>query len=346
MTNEQWNILVDVINRKHKGAAPVGFIIDSPWLPGWAGISTIDYYASGKQWFEINKKAIDVFPGTIFIPGFWSEYGMCSEPSAFGAKQVWYESSLPHAHRTISTIEDINSLTKPDAKLDGLLPFIIQRLREFQPDIQAMGHEIKFAIARGPLNIASFLMGTTEFMMALMTNPEEVHKLLRIITDFSIEWLQFQKQQFPSIEGILVLDDIVGFVGEDECREFVVPYLKPIFASFESKVRCFHNDAHGLISTPFLSEIGVNLFNFSFEHSINEIRELAGSEIALLGNLPPRDVLMLCTPEEVKVKTEQMWNEVEDKKAIIWSCGGGVPQNVPTENMKAFIETINRLEGN
>jgi uroporphyrinogen decarboxylase len=95
---------------------------------------------------------------------------------------------------------------------------------------------------------------------------------------------------------------------------------------------------------PFLNEIGINLFNFSFEHSINEIRELAGPEVALLGNLPPRDILAAGTPEEVKIQTEKMWNEVEDKKGIIWSCGGGVPQNVPTENMKAFIETIQRLE--
>jgi hypothetical protein len=47
MTNGQRNLLGDVINRKHKGPAPVGFIVDSPCLPGWAGISTIDYYASG-----------------------------------------------------------------------------------------------------------------------------------------------------------------------------------------------------------------------------------------------------------------------------------------------------------
>jgi uroporphyrinogen decarboxylase len=344
MTNEQWNLLVDVVNRKHNGPAPVGFIIDSPWLPGWAGISTLDYYASGKQWFATNKKAIDTFPGTIFLPGFWSEYGMCSEPSAFGAKQVWYESNLPHADKTIHSVEDIAGIKKPNPKLDGLLPFIIQRLKEFEPDIHEMGHEIKFAIARGPLNIATFLMGTTEFMMLLMMNPDEAHQLLKVISEFTVDWLRYQKEQFPSIEGILVLDDIVGFVGEDECREFVVPYLTPIFGAFETKIRFFHNDAQGLISTPFLKEIGINLFNFSFEHSINEIRELAGPEVALLGNLPPRDVLMAATPEKVKEETVKMWNEVEDKKAIIWSCGGGVPQNVSTVNMQAFIETINELE--
>jgi uroporphyrinogen decarboxylase len=124
----------------------------------------------------------------------------------------------------------------------------------------------------------------------------------------------------------------------------VLPYLTPIFAAFETRVRLFHNDAQGLISTPFLKEIGVNLFNFSFEHSINEIRELAGPEVALLGNLPPRDVLMTATPEVVAQETEKMWLEVQDKKGIVWSCGGGVPQNVPTENMQAFISTIERLE--
>lgn len=70
MTNEQWNLLVDVVNRKHIGLAPVGFIIDSPWLPGWAVISTLDYYVSGKLRFEANKKAIDTFPDTIFLPGW------------------------------------------------------------------------------------------------------------------------------------------------------------------------------------------------------------------------------------------------------------------------------------
>ena len=344
MTNEQWTFLVDVIARKRRGPAPVGFIIDSPWLPGWAGISTLDYYASGKQWFESNKKAIGTFPDVMFLPGFWAEYGMCSEPSAFGAKQVWYEKNLPHAGKTIHSIEDIARITKPNPKLDGLLPFIIQRLREYEPAMHNLGHEIKFAIARGPLNVASFLMGTTEFLMALMMNPGEIHQLLTVITEFIIDWLRYQKQQFPSIEGILVLDDIVGFVGEDECREFVVPYLKPVFAAFETAVRFFHNDAQGLVSAPFLNEIGVNLFNFSFEHSINEIRRLAGPDVALLGNLPPRDVLMSATPEVVKAETIKMWNEVEDKKGIVWSCGGGVPQNVPTENMQAFIETINKLE--
>lgn len=343
MNNQQWNDLLKVINGEKPEKPPVGFIIDSPWIPGWAGISTLQYYGSDRHWMEANRKAIERFPDAMFLPGFWSEYGMCSEPSAFGAKQVWHATNLPHAERILHNISDIANMVKPNPKTDGLLPFIIQRLENNQHEIRRMGHEIKFAIARGPLNIASFLMGTTELMMAIMMNPEEVHQLLKVITEFIVDWLQLQKEKFPTIEGILLLDDMVGFVGEDECLEFAVPYLKQSFGAFDAKVRFFHNDAQGLISTPFLNEVGVNLFNFSFEHSINEIRRLAGPKIALLGNLPPRDVLAALPPEEVAQQTVEMWKETDDKNRVIWSCGGGMPQNVPTENIRIFIETIKNL---
>lgn len=341
MTNDQWQLLLDTVHGKIPQKPVTGFIIDSPWIPGWAGVSTLEFYSSEEIWFKTNKKAIETFPDTIFLPGFWSEFGMLTEPSAFGAKLVWDEFNLPHAEKVISDVSQVDLLKMPNPKTDGLLPLMIQRLINYHKPINEMGHEIKFAVARGPLNIASFLMGTTELMMGLMMDPENSHKLLEKITQFSISWLQHQKEKFPSIEGILLLDDIVGFVGDDECREFAVPYIKRIFNSFDSKLNFFHNDAQGLISTPYLKEMGVHLFNFSFEHSMKEIRELAGPEIALIGNLPPRDVLALGTPEQVREETRKMVHEFGDFSRVIWSCGGGVPQDVSTENMKAFIETIN-----
>ncbi|WP_372950789.1 uroporphyrinogen decarboxylase family protein [Mariniphaga sp.] len=340
MTNQQWQLLLDTVSGKTPEKPVTGFIIDSPWIPGWAGVSTLQFYSSEEIWFQTNKKAIETFPDIIFLPGFWSEFGMCTEPSAFGAKMVWDEYNLPHANKIISDISEAGTLKVPNPKTDGLLPFVIQRLLNYQRPMQEMGHEVKFAIARGPLNIASFLMGTTELMMGFMMDPENSHKLLETITQFTIGWLQHQKKKFPSIEGILVLDDIVGFVGDDECREYAVPYIKRIFNAFKSKLNFFHNDAQGLISTPYLKEMGVHLFNFSFEHSMKEIRELAGPEIGLIGNLPPRDVLAAGTPEQVREETRKMVHEFGDKNRVIWSCGGGMPPEVTTVNIKAFKETI------
>jgi uroporphyrinogen decarboxylase len=57
MTDEQWGILLNVINGQRQEPLPSGFIIDSPWLPGWCGISTLDYCSNDQLGFEANKKA-------------------------------------------------------------------------------------------------------------------------------------------------------------------------------------------------------------------------------------------------------------------------------------------------
>jgi uroporphyrinogen decarboxylase len=84
----------------------------------------------------------------------------------------------------------------------------------------------------------------------------------------------------------------------------------------------------------------VNLFNFAFDHPINQIRELAGPDVALIGNLPPRDVLSAGKPEKVYAATQTMMREATDHSRIIWSCGGGIPQNVSTENLNAFVNAV------
>jgi uroporphyrinogen-III decarboxylase len=38
-----------------------------------------------------------------------------------------------------------------------------------------------------------------------------------------------QVETFPSIDGIFLLDDIIGFIGEAEFRKFSLPYFKEFF---------------------------------------------------------------------------------------------------------------------
>jgi uroporphyrinogen decarboxylase len=340
MRNSSWIDLVSLIEGRKLSYQPVGFIIDSPWIPGWNGISYIDYYSSDELWFQSNLKVVNSFPGIWFLPSFWSEYGMCTEPSAFGSRMVFPEKDLPHAGIVLSGIEMAASLPQPDAKRDGLLPFMINRLKNTRKDILKADHNIRFAISRGPMNIASFLMGTTEFMLALATDTDNSHRLLKKITDFICDWLQWQKECFPSIDGVLILDDIIGFVGETEFNEFVTPYLKRIFSCTGVKVRFLHNDAEGLVTAGKLKEIGVNMFNFSFNHPIGEIRKLAGPEVVLVGNIPPRDVLASGKPDDVVTAVTKAFKEISSHDRIIWSAGGGMPPGVSSENIAAFEKAV------
>lgn len=338
MTGEQWQRLLKVIKGESLDPLPVGFIIDCPWLPNWADISIMDYFAGGRKWFDANTKAVKEFPEIIFIPGFWSEYGMCTEPSAFGTKCVWPDNEFPSPAKLSGDIKQIISAGKPNPKTDGMCPFVLKRLSHYRADIESQGHNVKFAVARGPFNLAGFLMGTTEFLMALKMEPDDVNKLLTIITDFIVDWLNVQKSTFDSIEGIFLLDDIVGFIGPDDFESLAKPYLKRAFDAFDAKVKLFHNDASGLVCAPHLADIGVNVFNFSHEHTMTEMRELVGNEVTLLGNIPPRDVLAAGSADDVKASVKELIGSLPDAGRVILSCGGGMPPAVTTENINAFLE--------
>jgi len=340
MTNEQWETLLAVLAGEVLDPLPAGFIIDSPWLPGWAGISTLDYYGSEEKWLAANFQAIRAFPEAMFLPGFWSEFGMCTEPSAFGAKCRWAEHELPFAEKIARSVADLAAVEKPNPRTDGLLPFVVRRLQLQRDRIEKTGHAIRFAVSRGPLNIATFLMGTTEFLMAIRTDPEETQRFLTLVTDFIVDWLRYQKECVDTIEGIFILDDIVGFLGEPDFRATALPYLKQIFGCLDVPVRFFHNDAQGLVTARFLSEIGVNLFNFSFEHSLAQMKELTAGQVTLLGNIPPRDVLAQGTPADVEKSTKAAIESLEDRSRIILSCGGGIPPQVPTENIRALLAAV------
>lgn len=129
MRNSAWNDLVALIEGGKLDYQPIGFIIDSPWIPSWYGITKIDYYASDDLWFRSNLKAVNSFPDIWFMPGFWSEYGMCTEPSAFGSRMIFLENNLPHAEKILAGIEEAGRLPKPNVMTDGLLPFMISRIR-------------------------------------------------------------------------------------------------------------------------------------------------------------------------------------------------------------------------
>ncbi len=336
MTEDQCSDLLRVLAGERLGPLPVGLIIDCPWLPGWTGASILDYLTDDHVWLEANLKAVRQFPDVMFLPGFWAEYGMCTEPSAFGGRCVWPEDDFPFARKVLDDYADVNRLKKPDCRTEGMCPFVIKRYQHTRRQIEQSGHRIFLATARGPMNIATYLLGHTETLIGVKTNPAEIHKLMEIVTEFICDWLRHQAATFSSIDGMLILDDLIGFLGEEDFQQFALPYLKQIAESLDVPVKALHNDCHGIITGRHLSQIGFNLFNFSFEHSLEEMRQAVGPGVTLLGNIPPRDVLARGTPDDVRQSVGDALASVQDRRRLVLSAGGGTPPDVPSANIEAL----------
>ena len=82
-------------------------------------------------------------------------------------------------------------------------------------------------------------------MMDLIEEPERALRLLDTCTTLVINWLKAQTAAIsPSVEGFLLLDDIVGFIGKAHYEEFAHPFLKRSCDAFPADwVKVYHNDA-------------------------------------------------------------------------------------------------------
>ena len=340
MTDKQWECLLRILDGERLSPIPIGFLVDGPWVCGVNNLRLMDYFTDTQAWLRANLEAVRQFPDILWLPGFWVEFGMISNPPSFGARCIWPEDGFPTCEPVLRDCSDIAGLVQPSVRTDGLLPFIIQRLRQCRPVIESAGHRIRFACSHGPITIAAYLLGHNEFFLACRTDTDAIHRLLDMTTGFVIDWLAYQKEAVGSIDGTLVLEDLMGFVGPQDFETLVLPRMQRIFASLPVSVRFLHNDAFGLITARHLADMGVNLFNFSFEHDFREVRQLAGDNVTLMGNIPPRDVLGLGTAGDIRRSVTDLLSTVSDRRRMIVAAGGFTPSGFNDEKIEVFRQAV------
>ena len=131
MNKQQWEHARAVVRGETLAPVPIGFIIDSPWLPNWAGHRSSDYFTErSRSCSRPTCRPSRAFPEAMFLPGFWSEYGMCTEPSAFGADVVWEENEFPFAKKVLHAGSPTSerAARSPTRARTACCPFVIKRL--------------------------------------------------------------------------------------------------------------------------------------------------------------------------------------------------------------------------
>jgi uroporphyrinogen-III decarboxylase len=343
MREEQWDVLKRCAAGEGFTVPPVALIIDSPWLPGYLGISTLDYLTVPEVWLAANLTVAREFPDVIFVPGFWSEMGMGAEPSAFGCQLTFHHDRTPDVHALTADIQDLCSLIPPDPRHDGLLPIILNYYRRLQPRIEEAGHVLKIIAARGPLVLATHLLGVSEFLLAMKTDPDATHQLLRTTTALVRTWLEAQAETLGDVEGVLLLDDIVGFLSLPDYRQFAHPYLSEIFQAFPEALKLFHNDTNNPASFGCYAELGIRVFNFSHLQPLDKVRDLVGPEMCLMGNVPPLEVLSRGTPDLVRQGVAECRRAHRSTQGWLLSAGGGTSPGTPGVNIHALVAAARSL---
>lgn len=332
-----WEAFKQAARLEEPKQVPVGLIVDSPWLPGYAGIDTRDYFLLPDRWFVINRGLLDRFPDAVWLPGFWVEYGMAAEPSGFGVKLHFHANRPPSIEPVVSDLSAWAEASPADPSEDGLMPLVLRLYALAEERLHADGLGIRMVCARGPMAIASSVMGVTPLMMGVAENPQAVARVLETMTSTIIRWLHAQLDTLRQPEGIMLLDDLIGMISKKDYETLVHPHLRRIFDEFEGLVRVFHNDTpcpHLLAS---LAEANFDVFNFSHKTDIGEVKAIMGHRVALMGNVPPLAVGVRGSPDDVSQWAKGCLDKAAAGGGLILSFGGGVSPETPAENIDALL---------
>ena len=343
MLPEQWETFKCAARGEPMERIPMALIVDSPWIPGYLGISHADYYLDPQLWFESNLKIMREFPDIAFVPSWWMEYGMAAEPSVLGAKIKFWSDNTPSECPTLFRLEDVDQLSDYEVETDAFAALTLHRYRMHRQRIIDHGYVLPMVTSRGPLCTAAFVRGLTNFMMDLITDPRGAHQLIDLCTRVVIDWLQAQhKAVGETVESIFVLDDIVGFISEEQYLEFAHPYLTRICDAFPKDwVKVYHNDADVGACLDYLPAAGFNVLNWGKQMDIREVKLRVGGRMCLMGNVNPLEVGTCGTPDEVRAATLDVL-EGSGGEGIILSVGGGVSPGMPRENILAMLEALDQ----
>ncbi|MBT3275802.1 MAG: hypothetical protein HN368_21815 [Spirochaetales bacterium] len=187
--------------------------------------------------------------------------------------------------------------------------------------------------------------GMSNALMDYYTNPSEVHRLFRAITDFYLRIVERAARE-QHCDGIWFSDDLGTQTGPFFSPEIFSEIFKPYYS--ELFARCHELGMHTWMHAcgniePFLPDwidAGLDIIHPIQKHTMDEvqIRDTYGDRITFFNGIDVQQVIPWGTPEEVRQEVrfliDTFW---QDGKCMI-TAGNGINEDCPLESLEAFFQ--------
>lgn len=173
-----------------------------------------------------------------YIPSLWPGLRQSAIPSAFGAVEEKHNNHY-WCMPIIKKPEDVYNLKEPNFNIRGTPSWrILENIKYFKK-ITKGEIPIHMTDMQGPMACASSMWDVNSYLLAMHTNPKEVHYLHKILTRAFIKFVDLQIEAaegdfitshlmpfswIPREKGITLSNDLLALVGPDQVYEFSNPY--------------------------------------------------------------------------------------------------------------------------
>ncbi|MDD3269687.1 MAG: uroporphyrinogen decarboxylase family protein [Syntrophomonadaceae bacterium] len=306
-------------------------------LASFIGSSTYQYYHNAKLIAGLEIALFKKFRHDSVGIGLSREIA-----EAMGAEVVYPPNDISYvAEPAIKDLKDINRLAPLNPLKDGSIPRTLQAL-EIVNDTLNSEVNVGYSIP-GPFTTAADLVGMENFLKALIKNPKQVHELLSIINESNFRIIDIVAAMGV---GFRIADPVSSssLISAKIFRDFSLPYIKQCVDHMREKsgrTTSFHVCGKSKAIWGGLVETGIVSISIDNVEDLAEVKEAIGDKVAIVGNVPPVDIMRYGSYENVVTASKICIKKAHNNpKGFILGTGCQIPINSPIENVQALMDTV------
>lgn len=257
------------------------------------------------------------------------------EAEALGCELVWAKENPPAVASHPLETRHVSELSVPTRE-GGRIPIMLEAARE----LSAKYPEVAFyGLITGPFTLALHLMGPNVFML-MYDQPQAVHEVMAFGRDVAMAMAGYYLDAGCAV--VALVDPMTSQIGPEHFREFVRPYVTPVFEMIRSRgglssfFVCGHAQAN--IEEMCLTKPD----NISVDENIQlaYVRDVALAHgVSFGGNLQLTVVLLFGTKEDCMRNAIECL-EVGGTRGYVLSPGCDIPYATPPENLEAVMQIV------
>jgi uroporphyrinogen decarboxylase len=360
--NNETPLLIQAMSGLKVARPPIWFMRQAGrYLPEYNQIR------SGLSFLELTKNTDLAFKVTVqpyerfSVDGLIMFADILTPLEGAGVPLYFEEKRGPVLEKTISTDSEMSLLDSYDAQRDT--PFVKELLNRLTAYAATSYNEnlgtrpAVLGFAGAPFTMASYLIegGTTkkfEKTKAMMFgNPRLFHKILKRITEMTIDYLTMQMK--AGADAVQIFDSWGGILAAHHYTEFSGQYTQTIITALQKvsseispsqkkPVILFTGNASHLLKEMNDQKPDVISLDWRVkpEIAINTI----SPEIALQGNMDP--LVLYGSPEAVKTEATQILNAFKERKGYVFNLGHGIHPGTAMTCVETMVKTVQNFKNN
>ena len=264
-------------------------------------------------------------------------------PDAMGLGLHFVEGEGPKFSHPLSSLSEINQLTKPDVSKD--LSYVSEAVSVIKKNLKGRVPLIGFT--GSPWTLATYMVEggsskTFSKVKGLMyENPKHMHQLLDVLADTIIDYLNSQIE--AGADSVMIFDTWGGLLNKASYENFSLMYMSKIVAGInrnsEGKtipVTLFTKGGSAWLEQ--IAATGCDAVGIDWTVEIGEAERRVGSKVALQGNLDPS--VLYASPEVIKSEAHKILDQFQGSTGHVFNLGHGITPDVNPESMKALVDAV------